>query len=154
MENNWFKNPGDLDSSFTPSSDNRSAVPNKRDDNLYFQVPGALEKEPDREKDSYFQTAKDLYNENKSKSFNNPEEIKAWLKTIVSGVKKSNYAFGEGLLATGYGQRFVTLERLYKMVENGDNIISAEYFENMNMVLIEFEQFEEFESFKLPNKSR
>lgn len=34
------------------------------------------------------------------------------------------------------------------MVKNGDNIIKAEYFEKMNMVMIEFE------SFSIPSKSR
>ena len=78
----------------------------------------------------------------------NPEEIKDWLKTIVSGEKKANYAFGEGLQVVGAGQKFVSIEELQNMVKNGDNIIKAEYFDNMNMVMIEFE------SFSMPSKSR
>ena len=76
-----------------------------------------------------------------------PEEIRDWLKTIVSGEKKANYAFGEGLQITGAGQKFVSIEELQQMVKNGDNIIKAEYF-GMNMVMIEFE------SFGIPSKSR
>ena len=80
--------------------------------------------------------------------FKSPEEIRACLKTIVSGEKKANYAFGEGLQATSAGHKFVSIEELQQMVKNGDNIIKAEYFDNMNMVMVEFE------SFKMPSKSR
>lgn len=88
------------------------------------------------------------FSEKKEETLKTPEEIRNWLKTIVSGEKKSNYAFGEGLLATGGGSMFVSIEKLQEMVKNGDNIIKAEYFENMNMVMIEFE------SFGIPSKSR
>ena len=106
---------------------------------------------------SHFKTAGDLDTPNQENSFTfeekkeelkTPEEIRGWLKTIVSGEKKSNYAFGEGFQVVGAGQKFVSIEELQKMVKNGDNIIKAEYFDNMNMIMIEFE------SFKVSSKSR
>ena len=109
-------------------------------DNNWFKKPGDLEETPKKNNSFKF--------EEKEKQFKNAEEIRDWLKTIVSGKKKSNYAFGEGLLATSAGQKFVSIEEIQQMVKNGYNIIKAEYFENMNMVMIEFE------SFSIPSKSR
>lgn len=140
MENNGFKRAGNL-------NDNGMS---------YFQRGGSLE-EPIKVNESLFRPAGDLELPNKNNSFRfeeiemqfkNSEEIREWLKTIVSGKKKSNYAFGEGLLATSAGQKFVSIEEIQQMVKNGYNIIKAEYFENMNMVMIEFE------SFSIPSKSR
>ena len=86
--------------------------------------------------------------EKKEETIQTPEEIREWLKTIVSGKKKSTYEFGRGHQAFSSGKILVGLDELKEMVKNGDNIISAEYFENLNMVDIEFE------SFKVPSKSR
>ena len=86
--------------------------------------------------------------EEKEETIQTPEEIRNWLKTIVSGKKMSNYGFGEGPQVIGAGQKFVGIEELQNMVKNGDNIIKAEYLDNMNMVMIEFE------SFSIPSKSR
>ena len=46
------------------------------------------------------------------------------------------------------GKIIVGLDELKEMVKNGDNIISAEYFESLNMVNIEFQ------SFRIPTKNR
>jgi len=86
--------------------------------------------------------------EGKKETIQTPEEIRAWLKTIVSGEKKSTYEFGRGHQAFSSGKILVGLDELKEMVENGDNIISAEYFDAINMVDIEFE------SFRMPSKSR
>jgi len=145
MENNWFKNPGDLEDNKTSilgTSYFQSAgdlSPSKPNVSSYFSRPGDLDT-PTQNNSFKFQE--------KEETIQSSEEIKEWLKTIVSGVKKSNYAFGEGLQATSSGKILVGLDELKRMVENGDNIISAEYLENMNMVDIEFE------SFRVPNKSR
>ena len=61
------------------------------------------------------------------------EEIKNWIKSIVSGKKKATYGFGEGPQVTSSGKILVGVDELQQMVENGDNIISAEYLENMNI---------------------
>ena len=63
-------------------------------------------------------------------------------------MKKSIYEFGRGHQAFSSGKILVGLDELKEMVENGDNIISAEYIEGVNMVDIEFE------SFRIPSKSR
>lgn len=140
MENNGFKRAGNL-------NDNGMS---------YFQRGGSLE-EPIKVNESLFRPAGDLDTpvqnnsfkfEEKKEELKTPEEIKAWLKTIVSGVKKSSYEFGRGHQAFSSGRILVGLDELKEMVENGDNIISAEYFEALNMVDIEFE------SFKIPSKSR
>lgn len=139
MENNGFKLAGDLTD----------------DGMLYFQRGGSLE-EPNQT-NTFLKPAGDLNTpkqthpfsfESKKEELNTPEKIKAWLKTIVSGEKKGFYAFGEELELTGAGQKFVSIEELQDMVKNGDNIIKAEYFDNMNMIMVEFE------SFSIPSKSR
>ena len=140
MENNGFKRAGDL-------NDNGMS---------YFQRAGSLE-EPIKVNESLFRPAGDLDTPVQNNSFKfaekeetiqTPEEIRNWLKTIVSGKKMSNYGFGEGPQVIGAGQKFVSIEELQNMVKNGDNIIKAEYLDNMNMVMIEFE------SFSIPSKSR
>ena len=105
----------------------------------YFQRGGSLE---DKKTNNTFKF------QDKKETKQTPEEIREWLKTIVSGKKKSTYEFGRGHQAFSSGRILVGLDELKEMVENGDNIISAEYFENLNMVDIEFESFRE------PNKSR
>ena len=164
MEKNWFKSPENLEE-------------NKSNDNgmSYFQRGGSLEEivqtnstflEPagDLEESksnndgmSYFQRAGDLEASKQNNSFKfekkeetikTPEEIKNWIKSIVSGKKKATYGFCEGPQVTSSGKILVGVDELQQMVENGDNIISAEYLENINMVDIEFE------SFRVPNKSR
>lgn len=147
MDNNWFKRPGDLEETKTNISGTS-----------YFKSAGDLPtNEPSNSMSLHFKAAGDLDTPTQNNSFKfeekkeelkTPEEIREWLKTIVSGKKKSTYEFGEGLKATSAGQNFVSIEELQQMVNNGDNIIKAEYFENMNMVMIEFE------SFKVPSKSR
>ncbi len=145
MENNWFKKPGNLD-------DNKLNI----NGTSFFKPASSLE-EPIKTKETFFKTAGDLDTSTQNNSFKfqekeetiqTQEEIRDWLKTIVSGEKKANYALGEGFQITGAGQKFVSVEELKNMVKNGDNIIKTEYFDNMNMVMIEFE------SFKVPSKSR
>ena len=82
--------------------------------------------------------------EEKKERLNTPKEIREWLKTLVSGRKMS----GEGCPAFGGGKMMVTLDELKRMVDNGDNIISAEYIEGINCVNVEFE------SFSIPSRSR
>ena len=148
MGNNWFKKAKNLE-------ENKSNVK----DSSYFKTAGDLSTtKPNNSMTLHFTKAGDLEDtkkesnsfkfKEKEESLKTANEIREWLKTIVSGKKKSNYAFGEGLLANYAGQKFVGLDELKQMVDNGDNIISAEYFEYMNMVLIEFE------SFSMPSKSR
>lgn len=129
MEKNGFKIAGDLN-----------------DDGMsYFQRGGSLE-EPMKSGESSFKPAGDLKSINTNTAFKFEEknhvlktsdDIRKLLKTIVSGKKMSD----ERLMATGGGQMFVTVDKLDEMIENGDNIIKAEYFENTNMILIEFESF-------------
>ena len=179
MGYNWFKKPGNLTTD--KNKDNGSSFLKPAGDLTdngmsYFQRGGSLE-EPKKTNESFLQPAGDLedikVNDNESSYFQiagdldtpkqtnsftfeekneqtlkTPEEIKAWLKTIVSGKKKSNYEFGKGKQAFSSGRILVGLDELKEMVESGDNIISAEYLEALNMVDIEFE------SFKLPSKSR
>lgn len=128
MENKWFKKADDLEES--KSNDNGMS---------YFQRAGDLESS---KQNNSFKFGK------KEETIKTPEEIKKWIKSIVSGKKKGVYGFGEGPQVTSSGKMLVGLDELQQMVENGDNIISAEYFENINMVDIEFE------SFRVPNKSR
>lgn len=128
MEKNWFKSPENLEE-------------NKLNDNgmSYFQRAGDLEESKQNNSFKF---------EKKEETIKTPEEIKNWIKSIVSGKKKATYGFGEGPQVTSSGRILVGVDELKQMVENGDNIISAEYLENMNMVDIEFE------SFRVPNKSR
>lgn len=128
MENNWFKSPENLEEK--KSNDNRMS---------YFQRAGDLEAS---KQNNSFKLEK------KEETIKTPEKIKSWIKSIVSGKKKATYGFGEGPQVTSSGKILVGVDELQQMVENGDNIISAEYLENMNMVDIEFE------SFRVPNKSR
>ena len=148
MENNWFKKADDLEESkgntvgssyFTKAGDLPETVPSNNASS-YFTKAGDLEEA--RKENNSFKF------EESSNKLQTPDEIRDWLKTIVSGKKKANYAFGEGLPIASAGQKFVTVEELQNMYNAGDNIISAEYLENMNMVLIEFE------SFRVTNKSR
>ena len=73
-----------------------------------------------------------------------PDEIREWLKTVVSGKKMSS----ENRPAIGGGRVMVTLDELKKMVDNGDNIIKAEYIEGVCCVNVEFE------SFSIPSRCR
>ena len=179
MDNNWFTRAGDLEdtkANVNGSSFLKPAGDLKEDGMSFFKRGGSLE-EPEKANESflkpagdleetkpndngmsYFKMAGDLDTPKQTNSFTfeekkearpkTPEEIKEWLKTIVSGEKKSSYEFGKGNQAFSSGRILVGLDELKEMVENGDNIISAEYFEALNMVDIEFE------SFKLPSKSR
>ena len=146
MENNWFKKPGDLENN-KPNINGSS----------FFKQASSLE-EPKSVNETFFKPAEDLdtpkpsssftFEEKQEQSLKTSEEIIEWLTTIVSGEKKASQLFEEGLKVTGAGQKFVSIEELQNMVKNGDNIIKAEYFDNMNMVMIEFE------SFSMPSKSR
>ena len=128
MENNGFKRAGDL------------AEDKTKDNGMsYFQRAGDLDTPKPNNSFKF---------EKKEETIQTPEEIRIWLKKIVSGVKKSTYEFGRGHQAFSSGRILVGLDELKEMVENGDNIISAEYIDGINMVDIEFE------SFKLPSKSR
>ena len=83
------------------------------------------------------------FNEKKDE-FKTPEEIREWLKTVASGKKMSS----ENRPAIGGGRVMVTLDELKKMVDNGDNIIKAEYIEGVCCVNVEFE------SFSIPSRCR
>lgn len=148
MGNNWFKKAGNLNNNEMSYFQRGGSLEEpKKVSGTFFKPAGSLE-EPAKT-NTVFRTPGDLDTPTQSNSFEykeskevkTPEEIRAWLKTIVSGEKKANYAFGEGLQITGAGQKFVSIEELEAMVQNGDNIIKAEYFANMNMVMIEFERF-------------
>ena len=158
MKNNWFK-PGNLETD--KINDNVSSflkpAGDLTDDGMsYFKRGGSLEEpkqtnlflKPAGDLDTSKQISSFTFEEKKEQFLTTPEEIKEWLKTIVSGKKKSNYEFGKGNQAFSSGRILVGLDELKEMVENGDNIISAEYIDGINMVDIEFE------SFKLPSKSR
>ena len=136
MESNGFRRAGSLEEPMNVND-------------TFLKPAGSLE-EPMNVNDTFLKPAGDLENfksnnsfnfEEKKESLKTPDEIREWLKTIVSGEKKSNYAFGEGIMATGGGNMFVTIDKLKEMLENGDNVIKAEYFENMNLVLVEYESF-------------
>lgn len=159
MENNWFKSPGDLtdDGKSYFQSGGSLEDPIKSDETFLKPAGGLPTSQPSNNISSHFTKAGDLDTPTQNNSFKfeekkeelkTPEEIKAWLKTIVSGKKKSTYEFGRGHQAFSSGRILVGLDELKEMVKNGDNIISAEYFDNMNMVMIEFE------SFSMPSKSR
>lgn len=168
MENKWFTKAGSLvdEAIKTNNTFLKPAGPLEEPlkiNNTFLKPAGSLEEPIEANEtfinsnQTFFKPAGDLENSSKNNSFRfeeiemdfkSPEEIRALLKTIVSGDKKANYAFEEGLQATSAGHKFVSIEELQQMVKNGDNIIKAEYFDNMNMVMVEFE------SFKMPSKSR
>ena len=158
MENNWFTKPGNLEDN-KPNINGASFFKqggDLTDDGMsYFQRGRSLEEQ--NQSTAFLKPAGDLDAPKQTHSFsfktkkeelNTPEEIRAWLKNIVSGEKKGFYAFGEELKPAGAGQKLVSIEELQDMVKNGDNIIKAEYFDNMNMIMVEFE------SFSMPSKSR
>ena len=128
MESNWFTRPGNLE-------DNNSNI----NGSSFLKSAGDLDIPKENNSFTFVEKKEEL---------KTPEEIREWLKTIVSSEKKGNYAFGEGIQVTGAGQKFVSIHELQDMVKNGDNIIKAEYIDKMNMVMIEFE------SFNIPSKSR
>ena len=82
---------------------------------------------------TYFKMAGDL------KDNNSKNEVEEYLKSVVTG-KRTPPEFGHFPIAAG--QRFVSFEELKNMVDRGDNIVRAEYFEQMGKILIEFETFE------------
>lgn len=147
MENNWFSRPGNID-------DNKSNI----NGSSFFKQADSLTEEPIKIYETFFKPTEELntpkqnnsftFEEKKEQSFKTSEEIRNWLKTIVSGEKKVNSALREEFRITGAGQKFVSIEELQEMVKNGDNIIKAEYFDSMKMIMIEFE------SFSKPCKSR
>ena len=85
---------------------------------------GSLEQD-----NTYFKMAGDL------KDNNSKNEVEEYLKSVVTG-KRTSPEFGHFPIAAG--QRFVSFDRLKDMVNNGYNIIRANYFENMKMIEVEF----------------
>ena len=116
----------------------------------WFSMAGDLEPRQSNSNGSYLKMAGDLDVPKENNSFKfvekepslmSPDEIRAWLKTIVSGREMANYGFGEENNVVSSGKMFVSIDTLKKMIDNGDNIIKAEYIEGLNCVDIEFERF-------------
>lgn len=128
MMNNNFYNPGDLnDNGFKVAGNLES------EKNSSFYNPGSLS-------DNGFKVADNLEQNNISvKDNNSTNEVEEYLKSVVTG-KKTPPEFGHFPIAAG--QKFVSFDELKAMVDRGDNIIKAEYFEQMEKILIEFETFE------------
>lgn len=82
MDNSWFQKAGSLEETkinetfFKPAGDLSTG---KFDVSSYFSRPGDLEVQ--KQNNSF------IFEEKKDEPFKTPEEIKEWLKTIVSGVK-------------------------------------------------------------------
>jgi len=138
MEKKWFSMAGDLE----PSQSNSNGS--------YLKMAGDLEPRQSNSNGSYLKMAGDLDVPKENNSFKfvekepslmSPDEIRAWLKTIVSGREMANYGFGEENNVVSSGKMFVSIDTLKKMIDNGDNIIKAEYIEGLNCVDIEFERF-------------
>lgn len=105
--------------------------------NNYFKSAGDLIQEDSRS--NYFKPAGDISNSVENITYiNSTEDIKEYLKRIQSG--KKNY----GPTLEG-GRMFVSLDQLKQMVYDGYNIISANYFEQIQMIEVEFD---------LPTKSK
>lgn len=85
---------------------------------------------------SYFNSASNFSTiniENNVSSGYTETEMREYLASIVSGKRY------EG--ATADGRMFTSFERVVNMVEDGDNIIDATYY-NPDMIEIEFQRFE------------
>ena len=95
--------------------------------NNFFKPAGDLDNEDNRTSSSYFKPAGDLTYEEKISD----EDIKQYLERVVSGEKI------EGSL--GGGMMVVSFSKLQELVEQGCNIISAEYL-NSDMIVIEFQE--------------
>lgn len=104
----------------------------------YFKPAGNLQKEEEKG-NQYFQPAENIESHQQIGNIKNEEvEINEYLKSIVTG-KRTPPEFGHFPVAGG--QKLVSLEELKEMVSRGDNIIKAEYFEEMKKIMIEFESF-------------
>lgn len=128
--NNIFYNPGDLGGQgFKPAGDLGTDNSFKSSDGKP-QVSGM---------NNGFYNPGDLDNEQKNNSFNFSEtktvtadEIKSYIASVQSGVRTYGSVSGGGVM-------FVSFDRLKDMVNNGYNIIRANYFENMKMIEVEFD---------------
>lgn len=97
-----------------------------------FRKAGDLDRESD-----YFRKAGDL-----TGNIRRDTEIKDYLLTVVSGKRQS---LGDDYLRVAGGKTIVSFEQLKEMVNDGYNIISANYIRPMGMVDIEFEKYEKRE---------
>jgi len=134
VDKSYFSRAGDLDTDdigktyFSRPTD----LDGDNLEEIYFSRAGDLE--PSKKNSNSFVFESDTMGSAKSS-----DEINKWLKTIVSG--KKMYTPGFDKVPYSSGIILVSLEELKQMVDNGDNIISAEYFENANLVSVEFESF-------------
>lgn len=109
--NNSFYNPGDLNgSAFKPAGDLNGSA---------------------------FKPAGDLNTQSNSFKFNQSEnltadEIKSYIDSVQTGTKTV------GLTSSG-GSMIVPFDSFKDMVNNGYNIIKANYFEQMGLVEVEFD---------------
>lgn len=136
---NYFKPAGNIEeqqqSYFKPAGNLQKE---EEKGNQYFQPASDLEKEEVKE-NSYFQPAENIESHQQIGNIKNGGvEINEYLKSIVTG-KRTPPEFGHFPVAGG--QKLVSLEELKEMVSRGDNIIKAEYFEEMGKIIIEFESF-------------
>lgn len=86
--------------------------------------------------DSNFKTATDLSTtkvENKRLNSYTETEMREYLASVVSGKRYKG--------ATAEGRMFASFGRVVDMVEDGDNIVDATYY-NPDMIEIEFQRFE------------
>ncbi|MGM9876645.1 MAG: hypothetical protein ACI310_05405 [Bacilli bacterium] len=116
----YFKPTGNLEGNGT------------NDMNNGFYIPGDLGDKPIGD----IKPAGDLENNNSFKFSENKtvtdDEIKSYIASVQSGVRTYGSVSGGGVM-------FVSFDRLKDMVNNGYNIIRANYFENMKMIEVEFD---------------
>lgn len=135
--NNYFKRPEDLTSKgFTQAQDlssNNTLKPasdlTPNNDNGYLKPAGDISTSNNTQNVGYnaFKPARDI-----SQSENSIEEINEYLKEIQTGQR----TYGPIL---GGAKMFVPLDKLKQMVNDGYNIISAKYFEQMQIIEVEFD---------------
>lgn len=116
----YFKPAGNLEGNGT------------NDMNNVFYIPGDLGDKPIED----IKPAGDLENNNSFKFSETKtvtdDEIKSYIASVQSGVRTYGSVSGGGVM-------FVSFDRLKDMVNNGYNIIRANYFENMKMIEVEFD---------------
>ncbi len=93
----------------------------------YFQKPEDL-----NTSNNYLKQAGDLSSKGTSSHKTVVEEITSYLEKVQTRQR----TYGPVL---GGAKTFVTYDRLKQMVEEGYNIISATYFEQMQMIEVEFD---------------
>lgn len=115
-DNGYLKPAGDI-----PTNDNTKNVGYNT-----FKPAGTLNTS------DYFKRPEDLSSKENSTHKTVSEEITSYLEEVQTGQR----TYGPVL---GGAKTFVTYDRLKQMVEEGYNIISATYFEQMQMIEVEFD---------------